>query len=126
MSFIVIPQETDPCVLRYINIEGYKLLLWDCFRERSGRSILGYAFIDKGDVVLFVGEDLYCSPNNSIDSDKTIKCLLGFLTLHPGDTDAEYFKYYTEAQLAFANSSDCVSLSLYADDECTTPFKDLL
>jgi hypothetical protein len=49
-------------------------------------------------VTLFEGADFCCSPMDAIDSDATVAAILGFLTLRPGDTDAEYFDDYTDAQ----------------------------
>jgi hypothetical protein len=51
--------------------------------------------------VLFEGRDFRPSPLHAWDSDATIEAVLGFLTLRPGDTDAEYFFAYTPAQRAF-------------------------
>jgi hypothetical protein len=49
-------------------------------------------------VLLFEGDEFYCSPLVAIDSNDAIKCLMSFLTLRKGDTDAEYFEKYTEEQ----------------------------
>ena len=51
--------------------------------------------------VLFEGSDFAGSPLHSDDSDATVATLMGFLTLKPGDTDADYFKDYTPEQLDF-------------------------
>ena len=51
------------------------------------------------------------------DADATLRALLGFLTLRPGDTDADYFDGYTQRQRAFCESGDCELLAfLYSDD----------
>lgn len=52
---------------------------------------------------IFEGADFKPSPLHSIDGDETVKALMGFLTLRPGDTDREYFESYSETQLEFAN-----------------------
>jgi hypothetical protein len=52
--------------------------------------------------VLFDGADFSGSPMHADDSDATVAGLLGFLSLKPGDTDAEYFESYTVGQLAWA------------------------
>ena len=52
---------------------------------------------------IFDGSDFGCSPMHAIDSDDTVAALMTFLTLRPGDTDAEYFDNYTSAQLEFAD-----------------------
>jgi hypothetical protein len=44
------------------------------------------------------------------DSLETVASLLTFLTLRPGDTDADYFAGYTPAQMEWATGSDCEAL----------------
>lgn len=51
--------------------------------------------------LLFDGEDFCGSPLHSIDSDESMRSLLAFLTLRPGDADAEYFENHTPAQIEF-------------------------
>jgi len=63
---------------------------------------------------IFDGSDFHCSPLHAIDSLETMRACLSFLTTRPGDTDKEYFENYTEAQMEFANSSDCEQLQMYA------------
>lgn len=53
--------------------------------------------------VVFEGGDFEPSPLDAEDSDAATGALLGFLSLRPGDTDAEYFAQYTPAQLTFAD-----------------------
>lgn len=48
--------------------------------------------------VLFEGTYFGCSPMHAIDSDASVRALMGFLTLRPGDMDAEYFDDYTDTQ----------------------------
>jgi len=114
---ITIPSLDDDRVLRHVEIDGrYRLLLWDTYRREGcpAKDTLGYAFFRIGeDVPIFVGEDFGASPCHAIDSDATVRCLLGFLTLRPGDTDDEYFASYTERQHAFA-AGDAEYLSLWA------------
>jgi hypothetical protein len=69
--------------------------------------------------VIFEGEDFSCSPMIAIDSDDSLRSLLGFLTLKPGDTDRDYFDDYTPEQLAFAEN-EAESLSIWAL-ECECP-----
>ena len=54
-------------------------------------------------VVLFEGADYGVPSHQCIDSDDAVRGLLGFLTLRPGDTDAEYFEGYTDEQRAFCD-----------------------
>lgn len=94
----------------------FRLTTWDTGRTGyGGKSLVGYR-LSIGEAkdqnvlgnpavwtVLFEGEDFGCSPLHCIDSNETIAGIMGFLTLRPGDTDAEYFADYTEAQLAYCS-----------------------
>lgn len=103
----------------------FHLLVWDTgrvdSRHSSGKSILGYRLeahaphltkhSKHGEKwLLFEGEDFACSPLHAIDSDEMIRSLMSFLTLRPGDTDAEYFANYTQVQLDYC-SQDAESLA---------------
>ena len=55
-------------------------------------------------IVLFEGEDFRPSPLHSVDGDEAVESLMTFLTLRPGDTDAEYFANYTEAQRDYCSA----------------------
>jgi hypothetical protein len=52
--------------------------------------------------IIFEGTDFGCSSLHAINSDETVKALMGFLTLRLGDTDSEYFADYTPDQLDFS------------------------
>ena len=69
--------------------------------DALGKWILDYRLTSQGRI-LFSGQDFACSPLHATDSDETVRALMGFLTLRPGDTDTEYFKDYTPKQLEFA------------------------
>jgi len=84
--------------------------------DHLGKSILEYQFQGPDGKIIFEGSDFACSPMNAIDSDECVRALLGFLTLRPGDTDAEYFENYTQEQLAFANEHG-ETLSMYTLDD---------
>lgn len=58
---------------------------------------------DGRSVVLFEGDDYGVPGHECIDSDAAMRGLLSFLTLRPGDTDADYFASYTAEQLAFCD-----------------------
>ncbi len=88
----------------------FRLKVWDTNSTGYGdKSILGYRLemrghnLPRGGVVLFEGEDFGCSPMHSIDGNETIKGIMCFLTLQPGDTDAEYFESYTQEQLDYCS-----------------------
>jgi hypothetical protein len=64
--------------------------------------------------LLFEGEDFRCSPLHAQDSDDCIKSLMTFLTLRPGDTDAEYFARYTKIQRDYcAQHAEYLSFEVY-------------
>jgi hypothetical protein len=113
-------------LLRHVQFDGYTLKLYDTNRtDKMGKSILGYEMYTPKGELLFSGDDLHCSPMHAIDSDASLRALLGFLTLRPGDTDSEYFENYTPAQMEFAQG-DAEELQLWGmepedDPEYPTP-----
>ena len=65
--------------------------------------------------VIFSGKDFRPSPLHAWDADATVAGLMTFLTLRPGDTDADYFATYTPAQLAFRDEhAEALSTAAYA------------
>lgn len=79
----------------------FTLTLWDTGRrDGRGQSYLAYRLTSHGRPI-FEGEDFSGSPMHTDDSDATVRSLLTFLTLRPGDTDADYFSEYTPQQIAF-------------------------
>jgi hypothetical protein len=121
------PESGDPWPeeLRHVRLEtGHTLRTWDTGESAGNgmmaRTRIGYELCGPDGARIFRGADFRCSPLYAIDSDDTLRGLLGFLTLRPGDTDGEYFDGYTPAQRAFAESSDCDYLAfLYSDGEGT-------
>lgn len=114
----------------------YRLRLWSTNKpdnRNNSRTRIAYAFecweTNTPDgtweraAVIFNGDDFCSSPLHAEDSDNTVRALLAFLTLRPGDTDPDYFADYTPAQHAFA-SGDAEELSMYADERNTEPFSD--
>jgi hypothetical protein len=64
---------------------------------------------------IFHGTDFCGSPLHADDSDATMAILMNFLTLRPGDTDADYFKDYTDAQKAFCQEhAEALSMEVTA------------
>lgn len=91
--------------LRHVAFDGYRLATWDTHERCStGQWRLAYAMWDRDGKLLFHGRDYGCAPSDSIDSDESLRGLLGFLLLRPGDTDSEYFSKYSERQLDFARN----------------------
>lgn len=127
-----IPALDDDRVLRHVELEGtgYTLLTWDTGRTTGrgsfAKDAIGYAFYEPGkDEPLFVGEDFGNSPMDAIDSDESLRALLGFLTLRPGDTDPEYFESYTPEQMDFARS-EAEQLQMWGmEDEPSYEFTNL-
>ena len=110
--------EPMPELLREVILEtGHALSMWDTGRTDRGRTVIGYEFSDANGKRIFRGEDFRPSPLDADDSDETLRALLGFLTLQPGDTDADYFEAYSDEQREFAESSDCETLAwLYSEE----------
>lgn len=94
------------------------LTTWDVNRRDSnGKRILRYRLtmvqpalkvcgdtIPRRREVIFEGEDFAVSPLHAVDSVAAAEGIMCFLTLRPGDTDAEYFAGYTPRQREFADT----------------------
>jgi hypothetical protein len=107
---------TDP--MRTIRLRPYRdpaaarftLRLYDTGRTGSdGKYVVRYTLTQHlgkpghaTSTVIFDESRFRCSPLNAIDSDACVAAILGFVTLRPGDTDAEYFADYTDQQREFA------------------------
>lgn len=96
---------------------------WDGNEPTYGKDRLRYELrmhLNGKTTVLFAAADYCCSPMDACDSDAAIGGLLGFLTLRPGDTDAEYFANYTPAQLdycaKYAEALNCASGDRFGED----------
>lgn len=86
----------------------FVLATWDtCRVDSRGQTRQAYLlrqldYVGKAKwTTIFEGDDFCGSPLHADDSDDTLRALLGFLTLCPGDTDPEYFNSYTPEQLYF-------------------------
>jgi len=116
-------------MLRKVRLEASKdrpfiLELWDTLQREGGafgRCFLGYRLTGPEGVV-FEGEDYSPGASTAIDSDESLRGLLGFLTLRPGDTDTGHFENYTPEQIFFTEQ-DAEYLSIYADEENPEPFE---
>lgn len=88
----------------------FTLSLWDTAQTAfGGKSRLAYRLTQREPGaatvrVLFAGDDFGCSPMHSIDGDETVKEIMAFLCLRPGDTDDEYFRDYTQRQLDYCGA----------------------
>lgn len=86
----------------------YTLKLFDINkRTKAGGWYLAYTLsrAENGKrETLFSGEDFGTSPMDAVDSDSTVRGIMGFLTLKRGDTDADYFRNYTPRQLEWRDA----------------------
>lgn len=90
------------CAGPWFRLELFSTDVWG--DRRNGRTMIGYRLTqyDNGKAtVLFDGDVLGPAPGLSEDSDRTVACIIRFLTLKPGDTDAEYFSKYSAEQLEY-------------------------
>lgn len=119
---VTIPEHDADCVLRNVTLgeTGYRVLLWDTYRRETSafsRCYLGYAFFaPDDDEPIFAAEDFSPPPSYAIDSDDSLRSLVGWLTLGKGDTDSEYFEGYSERQLSFRDGNDRENLSMWGMD----------
>lgn len=110
-------QPTEDTILRDVEIDDHRLQVWETGTyDHRGCSRLAYRLSMPDGWVVFEGDDFAGSPMHAVDSDDTLRGLLSFLTLRPGDTDADYFQDYTPAQLAWTDGH-AENLSMWADDE---------
>jgi hypothetical protein len=61
---------------------------------------IGYRFYHD-DQLIFEGDDIAVPAGQTLDGDQTVRGVLGFLALRPGDVEADYFAAYTPEQLAW-------------------------
>ena len=115
---------TDDQLLRDLRLDApfiadendFRLIMWDTYRgDRRGCSYVGYCLMH-GDAVIFEDEDYSPGPMSGIDSDDSVRSLIGFLSLQKGDTDDEYFEKYTTAQLEFSETYG-ENLSMYGVED---------
>lgn len=115
------PKAEGAELIRKVRVGGHIIELYELYPEdypeyaNSGTDYVGYRLLDPQGHVVFQGNDLSPSPGSSIDSDETLRTLLSFLTLRDGDTDADYFKDYTPAQLKWRDEH-AEHLGIYATD----------
>ncbi|WP_329240307.1 hypothetical protein OG417_40015 [Actinoallomurus sp. NBC_01490] len=85
----------------------------------DGRIRYAYQLSRKG-CAIFEGRD-FCSGGNATPTVEALahaaRCLLGFLTLRPGDVEEDYFAEYTPQQLSWRDAF-AEELSIYAQDRC--------
>lgn len=97
----IISEENHIFTWQEEDLIGFKLYLYDGGRTGEfGRTYLGYQFVMKGEAI-FEGDDFGVPTGKVIDSLEVAASLLHFLSLRPGDTDADYFDDYTERQWQF-------------------------
>lgn len=96
---------------------GFRLNLYDTGKTcpEDGKTLIAYRFWHKLRLI-FQGADIWVPPTQTIDGDETVRTVLTFLSLRPGDTDREFFDYYTAAQLRWVDEH-AQTLSLYTIPE---------
>jgi hypothetical protein len=92
---------------------GYRLAMREHYNAIGGRILKHWHA--RPEVTLFEGEDFRPSPMHSVDGDETVKALMCFLTLRPGDTDPDYFDSYTEVQKDYCSQhAESLSSEVYS------------
>lgn len=103
--------------LREVAAEGWRLAVYETGRcDLRGCEYLRYEFGPLDGEPLFEGADFATSPMHATDSLESMRALWDFLTLRPGDTDADYFEDYTPEQMEFAEG-EAEGLSLYGMED---------
>lgn len=108
------------CIFRpYLDpaMPRFRLVVSDTgLTNRDGKSRLAYVLsMHQGrKTVLFEGNNFCASPVHAIDSDATVFAIMNFLTLRPGDVEADYFADYTPEQIAFRDRhAEALSYEVY-------------
>lgn len=92
-------EEDSDRILRDIDLDGYRLQMWDPEEKFNGvgpQNVILYRLTDPEGNVIFFDDDF---ASNCVDDDDTVRSLIMWLTLQKGDTDDDYFKNYTQDQL---------------------------
>jgi len=84
--------------------DPFRLELYELYEpgrwRRDGKTPIGYRFYHD-DHLIFEGYDIAVPASQTLDGDQTVRGVLGFLALRPGDVEADYFTGYTPLQLAW-------------------------
>ncbi len=101
-------------------LELYELCESGQWRE-DGKTPIGYRFYHD-DRLIFEGDDVAVPAGQTLDGDQTVRGVLGFVALRPGDVEADYFTGYTPAQLAWRDqhAEDLAGLLAEWDDSSAT------
>lgn len=109
------------CTFRpYIKGATFTLSLYDLgrYHGQGPQWALGYRLtmsLNGKRTVLFEGDDYGCAPGHAIDSDAAVEGIMSFLTLRPGDTDADYFAGYTDEQREYCEQhAEALSCEVHA------------
>lgn len=94
-AFVLCTWSTGHYDTRGQSIIGYRL---NMITPDTWSPLDGTVYSKRQRVTLFEAEDFAGSPLHADDSDDTMRALMTFLTLQPGDTDAEYFASDTDLQ----------------------------
>ena len=96
----------------------FSLVTWDAHkRDHLGKDMIGYELRmhESGiTTILFTDEDIDNSPMHCLDSDASVAGVMHFLTLRPGDTDAEFFANDSEIAKDYrASHAEALSCAVF-------------
>ena len=95
---------------------GHSLELSFAGIARGGKRRVAYCLRDPSNEIIFEGDDFCASPLRDCEGPESARALLTFLTLRPGDVEAEYFASYTTTQIAWRDNH-AEYLYLWTDDQ---------
>ena len=103
--------------MKTFKFDGYKVTLQNTGKVKDNHTTVEYWFRNRESRVIFHNSDFGCPFQIEPESRESAINLLGFLTCRLHDVEEDYFKDYTEDQIAFRDSSDCENLQVYCYDE---------
>ena len=110
-----------------IGMPWFKIEIWDANKtDHRGAPVVLWRLFEQseggGSTLVFDGlaepHKWRCSGWFSVDGDEAAECVLAFVGLRPGDTDAEFFEDYSPAQIAFA---EAYGEAISGEKECRFP-----
>lgn len=119
----ITPNTFDPAhLMRSWTTDGFLVELYETGTMVGSHTAVGYRLydvdyaIETGDAsVVFEGTDYGVPSGQTIDGDRAVEGILGFLSLRPGDTDDEFFAGDTDRQTAWRIARG-EHLGIYAQD----------
>jgi hypothetical protein len=109
----------DQSLMREWASSPYRLELYELNQPSrpDGATPIGYRFYHD-DQLVFEDYDIVVPAGQTLDGDQTLRGVLGFVALRPGDVEADYFTGYTPAQVAWRDqhAEDLAGLLAEWDD----------